>query len=122
VTARHPDLVDAVVAEAKAQGTDDATVEAARAAAAVMGMNNVYYRFAHLVSDAEFRSMPARLRMNVIGRPGVPAEDFELYSLVASAINGCGACMDSHERELRKRGLSRDGIQSGVRIGAVVHG
>ena len=102
--------------------TDDATVEAARAAAAVMGMNNVYYRFAHLVDDPEYRSMPARLRMNVIGRPGVPAEDFELYSLVASAINGCGACMDSHERELRKRGLTREGIQSGVRIGAVLHG
>ena len=52
----------------------------------------------------------------------MPAEDFELYSLVASAINGCGACMDSHERELRKRGLTREGIQSGVRIGAVLHG
>ena len=122
VTARHPDLTEAIVAEARAQGTDDATIDAARAAAAIMGMNNVYYRFAHLVSDAEYRGMPARLRMNVIGRPGVPAEDFELYSLVASAINGCGACMDSHEQELRKRGLSREGIQSGVRIGAVVHG
>jgi lipoyl-dependent peroxiredoxin subunit D len=122
VTARQPDLIEAVIAEARTQGIDDATVEAARAAAAVMGMNNVYYRFAHLVEDAEYRSMPARLRMNVIGRPGVPAEDFELYSLVASAINGCGACMDSHERELRKRGLTREGIQSAVRIGAVLHG
>ena len=122
ITARHPALTEAVIAAARAHGTDEATVEAARAAAAVMGMNNVYYRFAHLVEDAEYRSMPARLRMNVIGRPGVPAEDFELYSLVASAINGCGACMDSHERELRKRGLTREGIQSGVRIGAVLHG
>ncbi len=122
ITARQPDLTDAIVAEAKAQGTDEATVEAARAAAAIMGMNNVYYRFAHLVDDPEYRSLPARLRMNVIGRPGVPAEDFELYSLVASAINGCGACMDSHEKALRKSGLSREGVQSSIRIGAVIHG
>lgn len=122
ITARRPELTDAIIAEAKTQGTDDATVEAARAAAGIMGMNNVYYRFAHLVGDAEYRGMPARLRMNVIGKPGVPAEDFELYSLVASAINGCGACMDNHEKELRKRGLTREGIQSGVRIGAVIHG
>lgn len=121
VTARESSLLDAVLADARAQGIDDATVEAAKAAAAVMAMNNVYYRFTHLVSDDEYRSMPARLRMNVIGRPGVPAEDFELYSLVASAINGCGACMDSHAAELRKRGMSREAIQSGVRIAAVVH-
>ncbi|MEX0900236.1 MAG: carboxymuconolactone decarboxylase family protein [Gammaproteobacteria bacterium] len=122
ITARQPELTEAIVAEAKAQGTDDATVDAARSAAAIMGMNNIYYRFVHLVGDAEYRGMPARLRMNVIGKPGVPAEDFELYSLVASAINGCGACMENHEKELRKRGLSREGIQSGVRIGAVIHG
>lgn len=121
VTAREQSLLDAVLADARAQGTDDATVEAAKAAAAVMAMNNIYYRFTHLVSDEAYRTMPARLRMNVIGRPGVPTEDFELYSLVASAINGCGACMDSHAAELHKRGMSREAIQSGVRIAAVVH-
>lgn len=122
ITARQPDLVDAVTTAARADGVDDATLEAARAAAAVMGMNNVYYRFTHLVQDDEYQKLPARLRMNVIGRPGVPAEDFELYSLVASAINGCGACMASHERALRKHGLAREAVQSGVRIGAVLHG
>jgi lipoyl-dependent peroxiredoxin subunit D len=122
VTAREPSLIEAVVGDALAAGADEATIQAAQSAAAIMGMNNVYYRFTHMVEDAEYRSMPARLRMNVIGRPGVPTEDFELYSLVASAINGCGACMDSHERELRKRGMTREAIQSAVRIAAVIHG
>lgn len=122
LTAREPGLAAALVGAAQAAGTDAATIEAARAATAIMAMNNVYYRFTHLVTDAAYRSMPARLRMNVVGRPGVAAEDFELYSLVASAINGCGACMDSHEHELRKRGVTAEGIQSAVRIAAVVHG
>ncbi len=121
MTSRSSDLLQSFIEDARAVGVDSATIEAAQAAAAIMGMNNVYYRFTHLVSDPEYRTMPARLRMNVIGKPGVPAEDFELYALVASAINGCGACMDSHEHELRKRGLNREGIQSGIRIAAVVN-
>lgn len=69
--------------------------DAARAAAAIMAMNNVYYRFTHLVSATEYRNLPARLRMNVIGNPGVDKVDFELWALAVSAINGCGACVDS---------------------------
>lgn len=98
-----------------------AALGAAKAAAAIMAMNNVYYRFVHLVSAPEYRSMPAKLRMNVIGRPGVEKIDFELWSLAVSAINGCGACVDSHERELRKAGVSTEAIQAAVRIAAVVH-
>jgi alkyl hydroperoxide reductase subunit D len=93
----------------------------ARAAAAIMGMNNVYYRFLHLVEDAEYGQMPARLRMNIIGNPGIDKVDFELFSLAVSAINGCGMCIVSHERQLRKHGLSREAIQSGVRIAATLH-
>jgi alkyl hydroperoxide reductase subunit D len=85
-----------------------------------MAMNNVYYRFAHLASATEYRNLPARLRMNVIGNPGVDKVDFELWSLAVSAINGCGACVDSHERELRKHGLAVESIQAAVRIAAVV--
>lgn len=121
VTARDAGLAAALREQARSEGIDEATIAAAEAAASIMAMNNVYYRFAHLVSDGAYRAMPARLRMNVIGKPGVPAEDFELYALVASAINGCGACMDSHERELRKRGVSAEAIHSAIRIAAVVN-
>lgn len=98
-----------------------AEITAARAAAAIMGMNNIYYRFVHLVDDAEYQQMPARLRMSVIGSPGVGKADFELMSMAVSAINGCGACVASHEQQLRSHGLGREAVQSAVRIAAVVH-
>ena len=100
---------------------DERGLTAARAAAAIMGMNNIYYRFAHLVEDAEYARLPARLRMSIIGNPGVERVDFELCSLAVSAINGCGACIASHERQLRQHGLEREAIQSAARIAAVVH-
>jgi alkyl hydroperoxide reductase subunit D len=100
---------------------DAAHLNAARSAAAIMGMNNIYYRFLHLVGDAEYQTMPARLRMNVIGSPGIDKLDFELLSLAVSAINGCGQCVSSHEKQLRQHGISREAIQSVVRIASVVH-
>lgn len=100
---------------------DPANVKAARSAAAIMGMNNVYYRFLHLVGDAEYAQLPARLRMNVIGSPGIAKVDFELLSLAVSAINGCGMCIESHEKQLRQHGLTREAVQSAVRIAATVH-
>ena len=100
---------------------DNATIEGAKAAAAIMGMNNVYYRFTHLVEDDNYTQMPARLRMTVIGRPNTEKTDFELYSLAVSAINGCGGCITGHERELRTHGVSREAIQSAVRIASVIH-
>jgi len=100
---------------------DAAYQTAARAAAAIMGMNNVYYRFLHLVDDPEYGRMPARLRMNVIANPGIDKVDFELVSLAVSAINGCGTCVASHERQIRQHGLPREAVQSAVRIAATVH-
>src|SRR3979490_2722864 len=100
---------------------DAAYVNGARAAASIMGMNNIYYRFLHLVEDPEYAQMPARLRMNVIGSPGIDKQDFELLSLAVSAINGCGTCVASHERQLRKHDFTREAVQSAVRIAATVH-
>jgi alkyl hydroperoxide reductase subunit D len=100
---------------------DAAHITAARTAAAIMGMNNIYYRFLHLVEDGEYQTMPARLRMNVLANPGIDKLDFELLSLAVSAINGCGLCVSSHEKKLRQHGISREMIQSAVRIAATVH-
>lgn len=111
-------VIDAFKAETSA--LDDAGKEAARAAATIMGMNNVYYRFIHLVSDKEYSKMPANLRMNVIGNPGIDKVDFELMSLAVSAINGCGMCMDAHVHEVAKGGINKQGVQSAVRIAAVI--
>ena len=89
-------------------------------AAAVMAMNNVYYRFVHLSSNKEYATLPARLRMNVIGSPGIEKDDFELFSLAVSAMNGCGMCIDAHEKVLRGHGVSSEVIQTAVRIAAVL--
>jgi alkyl hydroperoxide reductase subunit D len=121
IAARNPTLLREI--EALVVPTlDAAQVAAARAAAAIMGMNNVYYRFVHLAEDADYAALPARLRMNVIGNPGVSRTDFELYSLAVSAINGCGACIAAHDKVVRKAGVTAEGVQSAVRIAAVLHG
>jgi alkyl hydroperoxide reductase subunit D len=99
----------------------DVEVEGAKAAAAIMAMNNIYYRFLHLVEDNEYQTMPARLRMNVIANHGIDKLDFELISLAVSAVNGCGLCVTSHEKKLRSHDVSREAIQSAVRIAATLH-
>jgi alkyl hydroperoxide reductase subunit D len=86
-----------------------------------MGMNNVYYRFLHLTSNQKYATIPAKLRMNIIRMHGVDQLDFELWSLVVSAINACGSCVDSHERALRERGMSEENILMAVRVASVVH-
>jgi len=112
-------LVDAAEAEVAGK-LSDPVANAARGAAAVMAMNNVYYRFVHLVANPEYGKMPARLRMNVIGSHGIAKEEFELMSLAVSAMNGCGMCIDSHERVLLEHGVKPDAIQAAVRIAAVM--
>jgi lipoyl-dependent peroxiredoxin subunit D len=120
IASRNSDLTRDIEQLASAQ-LDPPYVNAARAAAAIMGMNNIYYRFLHLVEDPEYKTMPARLRMNVIGNPGIDKLDFELLSLAVSAINGCGTCVAAHERQLRQHGIGREAVQSAVRIAATIH-
>ena len=112
-------LVAAAEAECPAKLSPEAA-NAARAAAAVMAMNNVYYRFVHLASNPEYGKLPARLRMNVIGNPGIEKDDFELFSLAVSAMNGCGMCIDSHERVLQQHGVKAETIQAAARIASVI--
>lgn len=112
-------LVEAAEAEVSTR-ISEVHANAARGASAVMAMNNVYYRFVHLVANPEYGKMPSRLRMNVIGAHGIAKEEFELMSLAVSAMNGCGMCIDSHERILLEHGVKPDAIQAAVRIAAVM--
>ncbi|MFJ5549628.1 alkyl hydroperoxide reductase [Streptomyces sp. NPDC093225] len=119
IAARSPQVLRELEPEAKANLKPEAYT-AAKAAAAIMGMNNVFYRTRHLLSDPEYGTMRAGLRMNVIGNPGVEKVDFELWSLAVSAINGCGQCLDSHEQVLRKAGVDRETIQEAFKVASVV--
>lgn len=114
-------------AEVVAAIAEDATLSpeaaaAARGAASIMGMNNIYYRFQHMMGDASaYADLPARLRMQIIGRPGVDGVDFELWCLAASVITGCENCVRNHENTVRERGGTAEQVQDCVRIAAVVH-
>jgi alkyl hydroperoxide reductase subunit D len=116
-----PAVVKAVEISADAAGLSAEAMTAAKAAAAIMGMNNVYYRATHLLSNKEYATLPARLRMNILANPGVDKADFELWSTAVSAVNGCGACLDAHEAELKKHGVPAQQIQAALRIAAVVN-
>jgi len=114
-------VIQAVEAAADAAGLSLEAKTAAKAAAAIMGMNNVYYRSLHLLSNPEYRTLPARLRMNILANPGVQKVDFELWSTAVSAVNGCGMCLDAHEAELKTHGVPAQQIQAALRIAAVVN-
>lgn len=95
--------------------------DAALGAAAIMGMNNVFYRTKGQL-DGAYDDLRAGLRMNIIGNPGVAKEDFELWSLAVSAINGCGHCLAAHEKTLRDAQVSRTVIFEAIRLASIVSG
>lgn len=98
-----------------------ADIDNAKAANAIMGMTNIYYRFLHMAKDAEYQRMAAGLRMQIIGKPPADKVNFELYALVVSSVNGCEFCVAAHDAELKKAGLTREEIQASIRIAATVH-
>lgn len=120
IASRNASLTQAIIDEFGKFLTPEA-LNGAKAASAMMGMNNVYYRFLHIADNKEYSKMPARLRMNIIANPGCDKVDFELWCLAVSAINACGMCIDSHEANLRKHNIAPEVVHTAVRISAVVH-
>jgi alkyl hydroperoxide reductase subunit D len=119
IAARNPELQQALVAEALRE-VPAAVVEDAQAAAAVMAMNNVYYRFRHMVGKPSYSQKPARLRMNRLVQPAGNKVDFELFALGVSTINGCETCVRAHEAAVVEGGLGEDHVHDAVRIAATV--
>jgi alkyl hydroperoxide reductase subunit D len=117
---RNARLLEAVLADARAE-VDQAVLDDAQAAAAVMGMNNVYYRFRHMIGKPVYSEKPARLRMNKLAQPATSKADFELLCLAVSAINGCEACVQSHEKVVLEKGITEDQVHDAIRIAAVIH-
>jgi len=119
--ARNARLSAAVTAEARAAGIGEELIDDARAAATLMAMNNVFYRFRHVVGKPSYGDRPARLRMNRLARPSGTRADLELACLAVSAINGCEACVRAHEQVVVDGGLTEEHVHDAVRIAAVVH-
>jgi lipoyl-dependent peroxiredoxin subunit D len=119
IASRNELLAKAVLTDAQTQ-VEANVIEDAKAAAVLMGMNNVYYRFRHMVGKEGYNSKPARLRMNWIAKPLASKADFELFSLAVSAINGCEMCIRSHEQVIVDHGLSDEQIHDAVRIASTM--
>jgi len=119
VAVGDPAVRDAVLLDA-ATKVGEAVFDDARAAAALMAMNNVYYRFRHMVGKAGYGAKPARLRMNRIGQPKTSKVTFELMCLAVSAINGCESCIRSHEHAIVEGGLTEDHVHDAIRIAATI--
>jgi alkyl hydroperoxide reductase subunit D len=119
VASRNARLAAAVLEDARAQ-VGEAVLADAQAAAALMSMNNVYYRFRHMIGKESYASKPARLRMNWIGKPLGAKADFELFCLAVSAINGCEMCVRSHEEAILNAGLTEDQVHDAVRVAATL--
>ena len=120
IASRNPDLSAAVLADAREQ-VEEAVISDALAAAALMSMNNVYYRFRHMIGKESYSQKPARLRMNWIGKPAASKVDFELFCLAVSAINGCEMCIRSHEKVVVDGGLSEEQVHDAVRIASTIN-
>jgi alkyl hydroperoxide reductase subunit D len=117
---RNRTVYEAVLRAAEKQISSEA-VQGAKAAAAIMGMNNIYFRFQHLVESEDYSAMRSRLRMNAKRAHGTDPVDFELWCTAVSAVNGCGQCIVAHERVLREKGVSPEAIASAIRIASVLH-
>lgn len=120
LASRYVALSRAVLVEARRE-VGDAVVEDAIAAAALMGMNNVFYRFKHRIGKAAYQDKPARLRMNRLAKPLTNKVDFELFSLAVSAINDCESCVRAHEQAVTDGGLSEDAVVDTARIASAIH-
>ena len=125
------DLAAAVLDDATSAGVSPETVSDAKAAAAIMGMNTVYYRFKHMMlheggpdgsGKDTYESMPAQLRMNRMAKVATTKADFELFSLACAAVEGCAMCLREHEKAVLAGGLTEAAVHDAVRIAATING
>ena len=119
-TSEHPELLRLIM-EAASEHIERDVIDDALAAATLMRMNNVFYRFRHIVGKESYSKKPARLRMNRIARPATNKVDFELFCLAASAINNCELCVKSHEQVVTQHEISEDAVLDTIRIAATIH-
>ncbi|HWP20844.1 MAG TPA: carboxymuconolactone decarboxylase family protein [Burkholderiaceae bacterium] len=115
--AKSPALIEAFKAN-----TPEAERKAALTAAALMGMNNVWYPYIEMADDAELKTVRAELRMNAYATSGgVEKKKFEAYALAASIIGKCHFCVKSHYELLKKEGYTVQQLRDIGRIAAVVN-
>lgn len=118
LTTRNRNIIATMTTEAGANLSAQA-FDAVRAIVATQAMTNTYHRFV-AAFPADYANLPAKLHVPVMGYAGVPKRDSELWALAVSALNGCAACMVSHEKAAREAGATRLVIQAAVRFAAII--
>lgn len=118
----EPKLRGALLADAAAAGVNQNLLDDARSAAALMGMNTVYYRFRHLIARESYSHMPARLRMQVMVKPKTNKTNFELFSLAVAVLAGCETCMKAHEAKVIEGGMTEEQVHDAVRLASILNG
>ncbi len=119
---RHSELTTAILADAQAAGLSDDAIKDAKGAAALMGMNTVYFRFRHLMKADAYNKMPFNLSMKRMQQVATSKENFELFSIGPAALAGCELCLQAHEAAVKKGGMSEANVHDAVRIASVLHG
>jgi len=105
---------------AESNGASLAEIAETAACTSLLNANNVFYRFRHYVAKESYNSMPAGIKMSVMGNPILGKEFFELMSLVVSALNGCEMCVKSHEESVKNHGASEARIFDAIRLGSLL--
>ena len=119
IAANNGDLAFEISMNGPLMGTDER--EAAKTAASLMGMNNVYYPFVEMTEDADLKGLPPGLRMNAYANHGgVSKKKFEMYALAASIVGKCHFCVKNHYDLLKKEGMTVLELQAVGKIAAVV--
>ncbi|MEK6592631.1 MAG: carboxymuconolactone decarboxylase family protein [Pseudomonadota bacterium] len=116
--ARSKPLVGAIRSSGQLSDVD---VNAALTAAALMGMNNLWYPYVEMAGDEELKTQRAELRMNAYAtHGGVDRRRFELFALAASIVGKCHFCVASHYKLLKESGMSVVQLRDIGRIAAVI--
>ena len=120
VAAGNGDLAFEISMNGPLAGTPER--EAAKTAAALMGMNNVYYPFVEMTEDPDLKGLPPGLRMNAYANHGgVSKKKFEMYALAASIVGKCHFCVKNHYDVLKKEGMTVTELQAVGKIAAVIN-
>ncbi|HZN23457.1 MAG TPA: carboxymuconolactone decarboxylase family protein [Burkholderiales bacterium] len=116
--AKSKPIVDAIRGSGQLSDVD---TNAALSAAALMGMNNVWYPYVEMANDEDLRTQRAELRMNAYAtHGGVDKKRFELFALAASIVGKCHFCVASHYKMLKENGMTAQQLRDVGRIAAVV--
>ncbi|NMM48961.1 carboxymuconolactone decarboxylase family protein [Marinigracilibium pacificum] len=113
-------LADIFGRKAEKAGAEEAEIAEAAACSSLLASNNVLYRFRHFADKDEYENEPARIKMNIMMKPVIGKEFFELISLAVSAVNGCERCVKAHEDSLLKMGSNTKRIFESIRLASVI--